>query len=366
MKKIIALLLALMMCLGLAACGQPSGDNSQAPATDPGTDATEPADPDTDTSEPAGDGEKPSVGFVTFMTSGEFFQSLADTYVTTMEAEGWDAYYVDGQTNPSVQMEAAENYISMGVDVLVIWSVSPESMTTVIEQAMAQGIKVIAFVAQTEVYDAVMLSDDAVLAGNLAKLAAQWIDTTFADAEDHSVPVAVYTCRAANTGVIQGDVLLKIEEYSTKAKLVKEVECADESATTGQTTAENLYVTNPEIKVFLTAHNGLAQGINNYFTSMNSPVTDYSDMGIFCINGDTATAEAIQASKDGSSPLRGTVLTGSVQDTANELRDVIIGLYDGTIASGHVQNATTLFVNADTVDEYLETGKTSLTAEDFE
>lgn len=99
MKKIIALLLALMMCLGLAACGQPSGDNSQTPATDPGTDATEPADPDT--SEPAGDGEKPSVGFVTFMTSGEFFQSLADTYVTTMEAEGWDAYYVDARPTPA-------------------------------------------------------------------------------------------------------------------------------------------------------------------------------------------------------------------------------------------------------------------------
>ena len=46
--------------------------------------------------------------------------------------------------------------------------------------------------------------------------------------------------------------------------------------------------------------------------------------------------------------------------------NVIIGLYDGTIESGHVQNATPLFVNADTVDEYLETGKTSLTAEDFE
>ena len=360
MKKIIALLLALAMCVGLAACNNSAGNESQAPASQPGTTESEAGN------DPATDGEKPSVGFVTFMTSGEFFQSLADTYVTTMEAEGWDAYYVDGQTNPSVQMEAAENYIAMGVDVLAIWSVSPESMTTVIEEAMAQGIKVIAFVAQTEVYDAVMLSDDAVLAANLAKLAAQWIDTTYADAEDHSVPVAVYTCRAANTGVIQGDVLLQIEDYSTKAKLVKEVECADESATTGQTTAENLYVTNPEIKVFLTAHNGLAQGINNYFTSMNSPVTDYSDMGIFCINGDTATAEAIQASKDGASPLRGTVLTGSVQDTANELRDVIIGLHDGTIKSGHVQNATTLFVNADTVDEYLETGKTSLTAEDFE
>lgn len=360
MKKIIALLLALTMMFALTACGNSAGNTPSDSPDGAGSGAPE-------ASEPAGDGEKPSVGFVTFMTGGGFFQALADTYVATMEAEGWDAYYADGQTNPAVQMEAAENYIAMGVDVLAIWSVSPESMTSVIERAQEAGIKVIAFVAQTEVYDAAMLSDDTRLAGNLAKLAAQWIDETFADAEDHSVPVGVFTCRAAATGVLQGDVLLQIEEYSQKAKFIQEIECADESATTGQSTAENLYVTNPEIQVFLTAHNGLAQGINNYYTSMNSPVTDYSKMGIFCVNGDAATAESIKASQTGESPLRGTVMTGSVQDTANEMRDVIVGLYDGSIESGHVQNATTLFVNADTVDEYLETGAvTTLTEADFE
>ena len=62
--------------------------------------------------------------------------------------------------------------IAMGVDVLVIWSVAPEAMAGVIDQAMAAGIKVIAFVAQTEKFDVVMLSDDAELASSCAKLAA--------------------------------------------------------------------------------------------------------------------------------------------------------------------------------------------------
>lgn len=74
---------------------------------------------------------------------------------------------------------------------IVLWSVAPEAMTTVIEQAQAPGIKVVAFVAPTEKYDATMLADDARLADYLAKLAAKWIDETFADAADHSVPVAV-------------------------------------------------------------------------------------------------------------------------------------------------------------------------------
>jgi ABC-type sugar transport system substrate-binding protein len=308
--------------------------------------------------------EKPSAAFVTFGLGGDFFQALADTFVTTMEAEGWNAEYADGQFNPTAQIDAMENYIAKGVDVIVLWSVAPEAMGFVIEQAQAAGIKVVAFVAPTENYDALMLADDAKLADSLNMLAAKWIDETFADAEDHSVPVAVFSCRTAQTGVTQADELIKIEEYSDKAQFAKEVELQDENTDTGMAAAENLYITNPEIKVFLSAHNGLALGINNYFTGLSSPVTDYADMGVFCVNGNEEIGKLIQ---DEKTPFRGMVLTGGVQDTCNEIRNVVTGIYDESLPSGTVTNATTLFVNEDTVEEYLETGNvTSLTEADFE
>lgn len=362
MKKVISLLLALMMVMGLLAGCSKTQNPPQ--TSDPGTSASNPAEtPDTPT-EPAA---PKKVGFVTFGLGGDFFQMLADAYVKKMEEAGWEAFYADGQFDPTAQIEAAENYIAMGVDVLVVWSVAPEAMGSIVDQAMSAGIKFVAFVAQTEKYDAVMLSDDAKLAGSCAKLAARWIDEQYADAADGSVPVAVLSCRTANTGVLQADVLVQIEQYSKKAKFVVEVECSDETAATGMAAAENLYTSYPEVKVFLSAHNGLAQGVNNYFTSLSSPVTDYSDMGIFCINGDTTTAEMIKASVTDESPLRGTVMTGSVDDTANELRDVILGLTDGTIESGYVRYAGTVFVYADTVDEYISTGTvTSVTDADFE
>ena len=304
---------------------------------------------------------KPSIGFVTFGLGGDFFQALADTFVTTMEAEGWEASYVDGEFNPSAQISAMENYIAQGVDEIVLWSVAPEAMNFVIEQAQAAGIKVIAFVAPTEKYDALMLADDAKLADALNVLAANWIDKTFQDAEDHSVPVAVFSCRTAQTGVTQADELLKIEEYSKKAKFAQEVELQDENTDTGMAAAENLYTTNPEIKVFLSAHNGLALGVNNYFTGIGSPVEEYGDMGIFCVNGNEEIGKLI---KD-ETPFRGMVLTGGVQDTCDEIKGVVTGLHDGSLESGTVTNATTLFVNEDAVDDYLSTGKTPLTEEDF-
>ena len=311
--------------------------------------------------------ETKSVGFVTFGLGGDFFQQLADRYVEVMEEAGWEASYADGQFDPTAQIEACENYIAMDVDVLLLWSVAPEAMDSVIASAMDKGIKVVAFVAETSDYDVLMVSDDADLADCLCKLAAKWIDTTFADAEDHSVPVAVLSCRTAETGVVQADELIKIEDFSDKAKFEIEVECADETMNVGLEKAENLYMSNPDIKVFLTAHSGLGLGINNYFTAISSPVTDYSDMGIFAINGDASMAEIIKTSADGASPLRGTVMTGSVDDTAHEILSMCEGTLDGSIEKGFVQKAGTLFVDVDTVDEYLETGTvTSVTAEDFE
>ena len=350
MKKTLALLLALVMILALAACGQ-----SAAPA------AEKPAEAAPAEAAPAAD-KKPAVGFVTFGLGGDFFQALADTFVTTMNDAGWDASYVDGEFNPTSQIAAMENYIAQDVDVIVLWSVAPEAMDSVIGQAQAAGIKVVSFVAPTEKYDALMLADDAKLADALNKLAAKWIDSTFADAPDHSVPVAVFSCRTAQTGVTQADELIKIEEYSQKAQFAREVELQDENTDTGMAAAENLYTTNPEIKVFLSAHNGLALGINNYFTGIGSPVTDYSDMGVFCVNGNEEIGKLIA----GETPFRGMVLTGGVQDTCDEIKGVVTGIYDGSLAAGTVTNATTLFVNESTVEEYLSTGNVvSVTEDDF-
>ncbi len=343
MKKLIALFLAVAMVFVLVAC---DGNKKTEDVTG---------------------GEKKVAGFVTFGLGGEFFQTLADTFVANFKAAGWEASYADGGFDPTKQIEAAENYIAMGVDVLYIWSVAPEAMNGVIESARAKGIKVVAFVAPTEAYDALMVSDEAELADDCVRLAAKWIDEHFADAADHSVPVAVFSCRTAETGVIQADEMLKIEEFSKKAKFVKEVECADETMPTGQSNMENLYTSNPEIKVFLTPHNGLALGINTYFTAINSPVTDYTDMAIFAVNGDNSSAEHIKASIDNKSPFRGMVLTGSVNDTANEMLFVGNGLMDGSLKTGHLQKAGTVFVFGDTVDEYLTKGTvTSVTSKDFQ
>ncbi len=359
-KKLLSLVVTVaMMASMIMGCGNTEANSSSEEKTAEAT------------TEIAASEEKPgegkSVGFVTFGLGGDFFQLLADEFVTVFEEAGYEAQYADGDFNPTTQIEACENFIAMGVDVLICWSVAPESMDEIVQECKDKGIKFLAFVAPTSDYDAVMISDDADLAANACKLAAKWIDEKYADAEDHSVPVVVLSCRIADTGVIQADELDKIEEYSTKAKFIKEIECANESVDDGMKALENLYATDDSAKVILTPHSDIATGANNYLTGLNSPVQDYSDMAIFAINGDNAMAELIKSSVNDECPLRGMVMTGSVNDTASEMLYVCNGLLDGSLETGHVQKAGTLFIYDETVDEYLETGTVkSVTNEDFE
>ena len=90
-------------------------------------------------------------------------------------------------------------------------------------------------------------------------------------------------------------------------------------------------------------------------------------MGIFCINGDTAVYDMIKASTEGTNPLRGTVMTGGVQDTANEIKMIVEGVMDGTYETGYKRYAGTLFVYDETIDEFLSTRTvTSVSNADFD
>ena len=370
-KKLLSMVMAVATAATiLAGCGNaaPAEEKTTATVTDATAEsATVAGEAKELEAEVAATTEGRKVGFVTFGLGGDFFQMLADEYVKVFSDAGWDAQYADGQFNPTTQIEACENYIAMGVDVLVCWSVAPEAMDGVVAECKEKGIKFVAFVAPTTEYDAVMISDDAELADYACKLAAKWIDNKFADADDHSVPVVVLSCRTADTGVVQADELDKIESFSTKAKFVKEIECQDETVDDGMKALENLYATDQSVKVFLTAHSSIATGANNYLTGLSSPVQDYKDMAIFAINGDNAMGELIKTSVNDQCPLRGMVMTGSVNDTASEMLYVCNGIMDGSLEAGHVQKAGTLFVDADTVDEYLSTGTVkSVTNADFD
>ena len=127
MKKLIALLLALVMVLALAACGA----KTEEPAAE--TPAEEPA-------------AEESAGDVSELNVGVFYYSFADTYIssvrTALDAQ-WDTLGIayqdyDGNGNQTTQNEQIQTALTTGCNLLVVnlvTSGSSDAAKTIIEMA---------------------------------------------------------------------------------------------------------------------------------------------------------------------------------------------------------------------------------------
>ena len=153
MKKLIAILLVATMVLSLTACGgggttSQSAAGSTAPAA---TSDSTPAAPESDTS--AG-GEKIGVSMPT--QSLQRWNQDGANMKSLLEAAGYvvDLQYA-GDNDIPTQVSQIENMISGGCKVLVIAAIDGSALTTVLDDAKAKDISVIA-------YDRLIMNSDAV------------------------------------------------------------------------------------------------------------------------------------------------------------------------------------------------------------
>lgn len=344
MKKLIALLLALVMVFALVACGT---------TDEPGN------------SDPGGEDEKPTAGFVILGLGSEFFQSMADTFVQVFTDAGWEASYVNGEFSPEVQIRAIENYTAAGVDLMVVFPSEGGPVDDALGRAREAGIKIIEMVNCGENWDASMISNNYQMAELLCLMTASWVNEHFPDAEDGSVDVVVLTYYANDTNRQQAEGALRIEEYSSKINLLAEYQLPDETTEAGVTAAENVLTMYPDVDVIISPQGTVMVGVNNYLTSSSSPITDFTDFALFAVNANSAEAyDAIAASGDNNSPMRGTVVTSGVAKSIADMYEVAMRVMNGEV--GVISYASTELITADTVAEFLANGTiTSLTIKDL-
>ena len=143
MKKTLALLLALVMVFGLAACGETAAPAPAAPAAESAP-AAEAA--------PAGDNlvgvAMPTKDLQRWNQDGENMKAM-------LEAAGYDVDLQFGANDIPTQVSQLENMIANGCKVLVIASIDGDSLGTVLAQAKENNIPVIA-------YDRLIMNSDAV------------------------------------------------------------------------------------------------------------------------------------------------------------------------------------------------------------
>ncbi len=146
MKKILAILLAATMVLSLAACSSPADETVKQQTPAPAPTAAPSAAPETSTPDPTPEPEEQMKIGVSMPTKDlQRWNQDGANMQAQLEASGYavDLQYANNEI--ATQVSQLENMITTGCNVLVIAAIDGASLTTVLAQAKAANIPVIAY-----------------------------------------------------------------------------------------------------------------------------------------------------------------------------------------------------------------------------
>ncbi|MFD2215639.1 sugar ABC transporter substrate-binding protein [Metabacillus endolithicus] len=285
------------------------------------------------------------IGWSVLSTESDFLSQMTEKLQNSFKERGIKFDVASADFNPTKQIEQIENFISLGVDEIIVMAVDPSSLTDVLQKAHDQGVKVVAFSQKTSVYDKFFGANEIETGKAQAEMAADWVESTFPDAEPGSVEVAIFEYRDKPIAAERSDGLAKITEFSDKVKVVETVG-VDSTTEGGQAAAENLFLTKPNVKAILSYNSDTAMGVNAYVSSINSRVEDKSQFATFGVDFNPSVADAIAKSANNESVMRGTiVLGGSLDETVKVMVDGGLEVLEG---------------NVEVVDDYAELTKVTL------
>ena len=155
MKKIIALVLALMIIMSMTACGaKPAETTPAAPAaTEAAAAATEAA------AEPAGDVKTYKVGVAIYQFDDNFmtlYRNELKSYMESLQTDTvkYDITIVDGKNDMATQTEQINSFITQGVDLIICNLVQTSSADTIVNKVVDAGIPLVLINREPLAYDA--------------------------------------------------------------------------------------------------------------------------------------------------------------------------------------------------------------------
>ncbi len=329
-KKLLSILLTVAMAATLlVGCGgsdaqqgtdAPANTEADAPAD---TEADAPADTETDAPADAATGEPDmslaagkKVGFTVPTLASDFINYLSQACAAAVEELGATMQIdsCDGDVNK--QIEQIENYVTMGMDCIVVFSVNGAALESAAKSAIEAGVPVMAFAMEIPGATTNMISAEETIMGAAAgEMASEWVDKTFPDAADGEV--VVYALRGSTQPeiVVRSDSMVEAIKKNPKVTVIEE-ECENQDdRSIARRTTENQFNANPDIDVIIACNAESALGAESFIMSADSPITDISKFGIFCVDETDEVDAKILASLNNESALRGTISMGGIPDT---------------------------------------------------
>lgn len=279
-KKALALLLAGAMAMSLVACGSSeTADTSaaEAPAATEETDAAE----STEAAETTGDAAAADADYA--LEKGDYVIGLSNSFYgntwrkqmvesfTEAAEEAKKAGYIadfeiqNGDGTVNTQIAQINSFILEGVDAICINAASSTALNDVIQQAMKQGIKIIAFDSIIDLDGAYTMDYDWV---SMGEKKTQFVMDKIGG-KGNVLIVRGPSGAAPDEGIYEGitNVLNKYPDVKIAAEVLGEAD-----ATVTQEGILNIISSLPEIDAVITHCGADSMGVVNAFKSMGKDV----------------------------------------------------------------------------------------------
>jgi ABC-type sugar transport system substrate-binding protein len=328
MKKVLAIILALLMILSLAslvACGEKKTETKE-------TETNEETSPDTNEGEVTEEmlesskpneyvQEKLDAGWevrIDWSLSDENYfthTQLADAAIAMFAEYGFvgSVYAAEDNSIPN-QITQLENLLTMGKSAGVcIQTSDPAAIKDVVLSLQDAGITVVVYGIECE-YDTLVAMADVYNCGyGAGVMAADWISVRYPDAKDGEVHVAVLggQMNAAVVSLTQG--MKDSVAADSRFTLSYVGDAEGDTLEHGYDGAQAALMVDPDIRVFLCYQMSAGLGVNNYLEAAG---VDFGEFGIFGTSEDDTTEEMLNKAANNESAFRGTISAGGgVPDT---------------------------------------------------
>lgn len=279
-KRLFALLLATTMALGITACGAKSET-----AAEPEAESTAEQEAPTEEKEPAAeaDAAQESSGDAQALSEGDYVIGLSNSFygntwrkqmvesfteaAENAKSAGYIADYEiqNGDNTVNTQIAQINSFILEGVDAICMLAASPTALNDVIQQAMDQGITIVAFDSIIDLEGAYTMDYDWV---SMGERKTEYVMDAIGGA-GNVIIVRGPSGAAPDEGIYKG--IMNILDQYPDVKVAAEV-LGEADATVTQEGILNIISSLPEIDAVITHCGADSMGVVNAFESMGMEV----------------------------------------------------------------------------------------------
>lgn len=236
------------------------------------------------------------VGFAVVDISMGYWSEQIEGAQAKADELGIELIVYNSDADPSREINVMENWISQGVDAIIISAVDPQALAPYVKQAREKGIPVIAAIHDLKEYDAFVDQDEYMLGVMTGELAGQWI----AENLEPDSEFAVLGFDGLEHVIIRGDGMVDgVINIAPEATLVARQDCNGRTDL-GMQVAESMMQAYPNLRVFVAVNDACAIGVYEAIKASGKSLDD------FCVVGSDGSKEAFEKIAE-NSILRGTI-----------------------------------------------------------